>query len=844
MPLNGKLTWMAVSILYLVGCTNPLGSDSVAPDDFQPGLGTVVSPSNLSYASSPFTWTRFSAITSQVPSSLGDPIASCTSNPTLPTGLSLSNQCIISGAPTSVVTTNVFTITATNTGGSTSTTISITVNDVAPAGLNYTSSPYTFTRNTLIASLTPTSTGGNIDSCSANPTLPTGLSISSSCVISGTPSVIQSSTSYVVTATNTIGSTNTTIVITVNDILPSISYSPSTFSLSRDIAITTITPSNSGGPVTNCSSTPALPAGLSLSSACVITGTPTATQGSTSYNINASNSGGAQSAVSISIEVIQTLSAFTETFSFGTANTDYTISTNTLEYLVTGLRHKSLSVDADNTTVGFSGALVNTNTIWNSTNSVMQLSPAGLTARTGNFESRIFSAPAATTWTEISWISRLPSGKSLPNNKATETAFAVDNMNMTGNELLLHFDEASWSGAAGEVLDSSGNNLHGTITASVTQTTSAKFGKGALIPNTDDRYISIPHNANLDSSTNMSWEAWIYPTNVDGNPRPILSKRQTTSAANNAYAFFIFTGGRMTIDIAGTGANQRFDTGYTFSANTWYHVAATFEGALGSNRLKFYVNGALASQHQPTATSIPATDAAAPFRVGSLVGNTNTFRGTIDEVAVYSRVLSLSEITSRYNRGARRIKLQARHCNNSNCSDGTFVGPDGTAATFFTENSNTSNSQTTTFNVASLFTNRQYFQYRAVFESDNSVLNPQLSSVSIKPDLYDSGYPTVINNTPFNFVTLASFTPNTVGTGEVRYQISRDGTNWFYWNSAWTAATLGFTHSNSAADINTNISTFPTAVGQGNFYFRAFYNSGVSAILPATLNSISVTGQR
>lgn len=539
------------------------------------------------------------------------------------------------------------------------------------------------------------------------------------------------------------------------------------------------------------------------------------------------------------------LTPFTETFNFGIIDTDYAISTNTLEYLTTGLRHKLLTVDSDNSNLGFSGALSNSNVVWNSTDSVMQLSPAGLTANTGNFESRIFSAPAATNWTELSWSSRVPSGKALPNNNLIENVFITDNLDMSGNELLLHFDESSWLGNAGEVIDSSGNSLNSTITAGITQSNSGKFGKAASLPNNNDMFISVPHSADLDSSVTMSWEAWIYPTNVDGNPRPIISKRQSTAVANYAYALFIFTGGRMAIDIAGTGASQRFDTGYTFVANNWYHIAATYDGALGSNRLKFYVNGNLVSQHQPSATNIPATNSLAPFRVGSLVGNTNTFRGLIDEVAVYSRVLLQAEITSRFQRGSRRMLFQARHCNNSNCSDGTFVGPDGTAATFFTESINTGNSSVTTHNTSALFTGRQYFQYRAVMQSDNSVLNPQLSSVTIQPGLYDTGYPTVINNTTFSFVTLATFTPNTSGAGEIRYQISRDGTNFYYWNgAAWAISTLGFSHSSTAADVNTNITTFPTTVGQGNFFFKAFYNSGVSALLPATLNSISVTGQR
>ena len=51
----------------------------------------------------------------------------------------------------------------------------INVNDVAPT-LSYAGSPFTYTKNTAISTLTPTNTGGAIISCSSSPNLPAGLS--------------------------------------------------------------------------------------------------------------------------------------------------------------------------------------------------------------------------------------------------------------------------------------------------------------------------------------------------------------------------------------------------------------------------------------------------------------------------------------------------------------------------------------------------------------------------------------------------------------------------------------------------------------------------------------------
>ena len=84
-----------------------------------------------------------------------------------------------------------------------------------------------------------------------------------------------------------------------------------------------ITPSNSGGVITSASSSPALPAGLSVSSAGVITGTPTSATAAANYTITATNGGGSVTAT-INITVIGT-----PTISYSTPQTYYTGNTIT-----------------------------------------------------------------------------------------------------------------------------------------------------------------------------------------------------------------------------------------------------------------------------------------------------------------------------------------------------------------------------------------------------------------------------------------------------------------------------------------------------------------------------------
>jgi hypothetical protein len=161
-------------------------------------------------------------------------------SPSLPDGLSLDPATgIISGTPTNYSAISSYTITATNTGGSTNFILSITVNEVAPSLLSYTT-PNIFTRGTIIGDLSPAITG-TPSSYAVSPSLPEGLSLDTSTgIISGTPTSVSGINTYTITATNTGGSTTFNIIITVNDIpiiTPIASPSAGIYNLAQSVTI-------------------------------------------------------------------------------------------------------------------------------------------------------------------------------------------------------------------------------------------------------------------------------------------------------------------------------------------------------------------------------------------------------------------------------------------------------------------------------------------------------------------------------------------------------------------------------------------------------------------------------
>ena len=106
------------------------------------------------------------------------------------------------------------------------------------------------------------------------------------------------------------------------------------------------------------------------------------------------------------------------------------------------------------------------------------------TNTTGNFTSQIFNAGGNSQWNNISWVSSAIG--ELPANQLVETSFGSGNVNMTGNVLLMHFNNDS---AYGEndthVYDFSGNGNNGTVYNAIWNS-SGKLSGGMEFDGDDD----------------------------------------------------------------------------------------------------------------------------------------------------------------------------------------------------------------------------------------------------------------------------------------------------------------------------------------------------------------------
>ena len=173
----------------------------------------VIAPA-ITYPSYTIAATQNSAITTLIPSNTGGIIASWSISASLPTGLSFSTSSgEFSGTPTGTLSSTAFTVTATNSAGSDTKTVTVSVAAQPVPIISYTPSTISAVVGTAITSLTPTNSGETATSWSISPSLPSGLSLNTSTgVISGTASATSASATYTITATTSTSATGTTTI--------------------------------------------------------------------------------------------------------------------------------------------------------------------------------------------------------------------------------------------------------------------------------------------------------------------------------------------------------------------------------------------------------------------------------------------------------------------------------------------------------------------------------------------------------------------------------------------------------------------------------------------------------
>jgi len=336
---------------------------------------------------------------------------------------------------------------------------------------------------------------------------------------------------------------------------------------------------------------------------------------------------------------------------------------------------------------------------------------------TGTYTSKIFDAGGIATWNNFSWISQLCYGCELPNNGVTETGDFLSFINMSENLLLLHLNENPGTVFA----DDSGNN--NTVTCSgtrcPTQSTNAKFNTSLNFDGNNDR-INIAETADLNYfGDSLTLEAWVYPdrfSNSNGDGFPTIIDKDYNSQFSMYFSNEGGGNGGITVDLW-TGGDDSISSNSIYPDDNWYHIVFTYDGS----QMKIYVNSVLDNTGSASGDiDVNTKDILIGSGWSGLSQNNYLFDGIIDEVAIYNRSLSQTEITQRYSRGILDLNISARTCDDDACSGESF--------TLLGDNSSQD---------LGLLDN-QYFQYKFNFETENSSFSPELKNTTVNYDLANS----------------------------------------------------------------------------------------------------------
>jgi subtilisin-like proprotein convertase family protein len=210
-------------------------------------------------------------------------------------------------------------------------------------------------------------------------------------------------------------------------------------------------------------------------------------------------------------------------------------------------------------------------------------------------------------------------------------------------ELLLHLDEDA-SATAFE--DSSGSQptRDGECLAGSCPTVGVPGFYGTAVQFDGSQYVTADEVAEHLDEDEVTFGAWVYPTSASGQ-RPILiflgadAKRLNLLGYDHADQKFYYTDDKIGLQ---KSAN-------TFALGQWHLVMAVLDK---DDRGALYVNGVQEASF--TARNRPPNDEGDHFYVGGLAGG-DRFVGRVDEVVVYNRALSPSEVQAHFGQPVLQI---------------------------------------------------------------------------------------------------------------------------------------------------------------------------------------------
>lgn len=198
-----------------------------------------------------------------------------------------------------------------------------------------------------------------------------------------------------------------------------------------------------------------------------------------------------------------------------------------------------------------------------------------------------------------------------------------------GLEAYWRLGESSGVSAA----DASGHGKTGTYNGPTLGTAGATAdGDTAVTFDGANDYVSAP---NLGLTSSFSIEAWVYYTGAGSTG---ATEYGTVVGYSPTRRLLIRDTGSVLAQIGG----HDFFASTTIASNTWVYIVYTYD--LAGNLETFYINGVASG----TSTPVSQPTWVGAFRIGDYDGSNYLFKGRLDEIAFYSRVLTAAEVAEIY----------------------------------------------------------------------------------------------------------------------------------------------------------------------------------------------------
>jgi len=153
-------------------------------------------------------------------------------------------------------------------------------------------------------------------------------------------------------------------------------------------------------------------------------------------------------------------------------------------------------------------------------------------------------------------------------------------------------------------------------------------------------FIDLGNVGDFDTHDKFSYGCWVNPENGNGVPLSKLDSR------NNYRGWDLYlTGGKVAAHIISHWGDDALKvvSNATVPNNTWSHVFVTYDGTAKPDGVHIYINGKLAPS-MPEVNSLKGSiKTGVTAKVGLRTGS-DGFKGKVEDVSIYSRQLSASEV--------------------------------------------------------------------------------------------------------------------------------------------------------------------------------------------------------